>query len=371
MTSKALQLGGGDRIGYIDAMRGFSMILVVFGHVLLMMGFPTDSTILGSILLTFRMPLFFFVSGFFAYRALDKWTMKFCRSVLKRKFQAQIICTIFFYSLFQFCHDKNPLLMLHEGFSWFWFTIVLFQMFVLYMCLASIEHFTGKRYIVTPSLICLSIVFFVIFVKSTGINFRVWSVLQWYYLVEYFQFFAFGILSRKYYHLLNKCLSSDTFRTAVILIYIISLMAIYGFNRHLQDFDSGLYNIMSMVIVRYSGLFTIFIMFFSNDKYFSGENRPCRWLRFVGRRTLDIYMLHVFILPNLLFLQPYLTGKGMLLSLLTIGLAGAILDIALCLFISNLLRCSDFLSRWLFGEKQRRKVALSTSAIEDDYPLDI
>lgn len=338
------------------------MILVVFGHVLLMMGFPTDSTVLGSILLTFRMPLFFFVSGFFAYKSLEKWTMQFCQSILKRKIQAQVICTIFFYSLFQLCHDKNPLLLLHEGFSWFWFTIVLFQMFVIYMCLALTEHLTGKRYIVTPTLICLSISFFVIFVRSNGIDFQVWTVLQWYYLVEYFQFFAFGVLCRKYYHLLNKCLYSDAFRTVVILIYIISLMAVYGFNRHLNDFSSGLYNIMSMILVRYSGLLTVFIMFFSNDKYFSGENRPCRWLRFVGRRTLDIYMLHVFVLPNLLFLHRYLIGKGMLLNQLTIGLIYAILNISLCLFISNLLRSSDFLSRWLFGEKQRQKVDLSSLA---------
>jgi len=58
-----------------------------------------------------------------------------------------------------------------------------------------------------------------------------------------------------------------------------------------------------------------------------------------------------------------MTGKGMLLNQLTIGLIGALLNIALCLFISNLLRSSDFLSRWLFGEKKRQKVELSSSTI--------
>lgn len=363
MIINNLQTREGNRIGYIDAMRGFSMILVVFGHVLLMMGFPTDSTILGSILLTFRMPLFFFVSGFFAYRTLEKWTSQFCKSVLKRKIQAQVICTFFFYTLFQLCNDKNPMIVFEEGFSWFWFTIVLFQMFIIYMLLAIAEHTTKKDNIVTPSLIFLSILFFVIFVKSTIIDFRVWRVLQWYYLLEYFQFFAFGILCRKYYPLLNKCLNSDVFRTTVILSYIISLMAVYGFNRHLQELNSGFYNIMKMVVVRYAGLLTIFIMFFTNGKYFSNDERPCRWLRFVGRRTLDIYMLHVFFLPNLLFLKHYLSGNGMLLSQLTIGLIGAILDIALCLFISNLLRSSNLLSRWLFGERHKEKTSFSTSTI--------
>lgn len=136
------------------------MILVVFGHVLLSMGFPTDSTILGSILLTFRMPLFFFVSGFFAFRVMDKWTIKLLKSILKRKIQAQIICTIVFYSLYQLCHSKTPLLFLTDGFSWFWFTIVLFQMFLIYMILAAVEKVLRKPIVVTPGLVILSILFF-------------------------------------------------------------------------------------------------------------------------------------------------------------------------------------------------------------------
>jgi peptidoglycan/LPS O-acetylase OafA/YrhL len=106
-----------------------------------------------------------------------------------------------------------------------------------------------------------------------------------------------------------------------------------------------------MIVVRYAGLLTVFIIFFSNEKYFSSEDRPCKWLRFIGRRTLDIYMLHVFLLPNLIYLNPYLTGKGMLLVQLVIALSAAIINIALCLCLSNMLRSSQFLSRWLFGEK--------------------
>lgn len=53
-----------------DALRGFSMVLVVMGHVLLSMNLGGYDTLLSSALLTFRMPLFFFVSGFFAYRSV-------------------------------------------------------------------------------------------------------------------------------------------------------------------------------------------------------------------------------------------------------------------------------------------------------------
>lgn len=356
-----IRIGGeGKRIGYIDAMRGFSMILVVFGHVLLKMGLPTDSTILGSILLTFRMPLFFFVSGFFSFKVMEKWTFRLSKSILKRKIQAQIISTIVFYSLFQMCHSESPMLFLQDGFSWFWFTIVLFQMYIIYMLLAFSEKLLKRNVLVTPGLLLLSILSFIIFVKGVNITNQIWKVLSWYYLAEYFQFFAFGILARKYYLRFVQLLESNVFRTIVIISYIILLFAVYGFDKALNIYNSTIYNILSMIVVRYAGLFTIFILFYNNQNYFSSDDKPCRWLRYVGRRTLDIYMLHVFILPNLLFLKAFLSTDGMLLLQLTIGVIGAILDIAVCLFMSIIIRSSSTLSIWLFGEKKQAKVTQAT-----------
>ncbi len=53
------------RIEYLDAMRGFCMILVVYAH----LGSQTSiSDLFGNnIFMTFRMPLFFFLSGFLCF----------------------------------------------------------------------------------------------------------------------------------------------------------------------------------------------------------------------------------------------------------------------------------------------------------------
>lgn len=53
------------RIEYLDAMRGFCMILVVYGHLASVADIP--NLFGGSIFATFRMPLFFFLSGFLCY----------------------------------------------------------------------------------------------------------------------------------------------------------------------------------------------------------------------------------------------------------------------------------------------------------------
>lgn len=347
---------GGKRIGWIDAMRGFSIILVVFGHVLLKMGFPTTSTTIGSILLTFRMPLFFFISGFFAYRAFDKWSLGLAKSVVKRKIQAQVICTIVFYALFQICHNKSILAFLSDGFSWFWFTVVLCQMFQVYLILAITETITKCNKIVNPALIILSIILFYIHVRGTNITLSVWKIFSWYFLTEYFQFFAMGIFARKYIFKFQKLLQSDYFRTIVIGSYIILLILAFGLNGWLNTFSSACLNLVHMVFVRYAGLMTVFIVFYSYNNYFDGNGKPVKWLKFVGRRTLDIYMLHVFLLPNLIFLKEYLNNSGGLLLQLAIGMSFTIINVAVCLILSNVIRTSKFFSKWLFGEKSQSVV---------------
>ena len=71
VTSNPRNVQQRKRIEYIDAMRGFTMVLVVLTHVssfgLGMYGSDTFSY--SKIFAEFRMPLFFFVSGFVLYKS--------------------------------------------------------------------------------------------------------------------------------------------------------------------------------------------------------------------------------------------------------------------------------------------------------------
>ena len=50
------------RIGYIDAMRGFTMILVIFAHICYFC-FCDDRMGYNAVFILFRLPCFFFISG--------------------------------------------------------------------------------------------------------------------------------------------------------------------------------------------------------------------------------------------------------------------------------------------------------------------
>ena len=59
-----------QRLEWLDALRGFTMLMVVTNHVY-GLGFDTNTkhSMFMSLCLLFRMPLFFFISGFLAYKA--------------------------------------------------------------------------------------------------------------------------------------------------------------------------------------------------------------------------------------------------------------------------------------------------------------
>lgn len=93
-----------ERIKYIDALRGFTMLLVVFAHIeLLGFGISPYSSTLGGIFVSFRMPMFFFISGYIAYKAIT-WDFGTYIKSVRKKAIVQLIPTIFFFSLFTFSH---------------------------------------------------------------------------------------------------------------------------------------------------------------------------------------------------------------------------------------------------------------------------
>lgn len=96
-----------QRLRYIDAMRGLAIWLVVFSHVTnAYLKMPiTNASFEGVyyMMTMFRMPLFFFVSGFFAFRMAEKWTWPTVKRVMTKKFQAQIVGLTVFCFLYGVC----------------------------------------------------------------------------------------------------------------------------------------------------------------------------------------------------------------------------------------------------------------------------
>ena len=82
-------------------MRGFTMLMVVANHVSQTSfgELPKTSAAL-SLLVLFRMPLFFFVSGFVAYKASFSWSLPDTGQLLWKKVRIQLLPTLVFLCAF-------------------------------------------------------------------------------------------------------------------------------------------------------------------------------------------------------------------------------------------------------------------------------
>lgn len=337
-----------SRINYIDGLRGFTMLLVVLGHVMNtsfhIVGY--NST-LGSIILTFRMPMFFFISGYIAYKAIKYWTPTNYICMLKKKSIIQIIPATIFFSLFCIYNGISPIYKIQSGFAEYWFTIVLFEFLFIYYTISLICCLTNKL-IQDIGLIIISIIGIMVLAINRGEGYF-WDILCLENFCKYFQFFTLGILCKKYNTKFISLINYDKFRATAIIIFIISLV-IY-FNDYIKVHHIYVYKAVRDIIIRYSALFIIFTFFYHNRSFFDSNNRIKKTLLYIGKRTLDIYLLHYFFIPDLTILKPYIEPTNMMVIQLAISLTISSLIIGFSLFISNIIRTSNFLGHYLFGAK--------------------
>ena len=349
------------RLRYIDAMRGLAILLVVFSHVTnAYVKMPISNASFAGVyymMTMFRMPLFFFVSGFFAYRMAEKWTGATVRRVMTKKIQAQVIGLAVFTFIygacmhgwkFDFIWKSNP----------YWFTESLFEMFCIYLCVALIERRTGWR-LPLPLLLCAAIAApFIFNYLTAGVKLPEWVTgIQTWHTLNYFPYFMLGIFARRNESSLWKTVDNPYFKTLMIVTFF-SLVLFYGCrHRYSLEWD------LVMTAMRFTGLMTILVTFRSYREWFDAEHTVSNVMCKVGSRTLDVYYLHYFFIPDLGFMKGFLsTGHGnSILGMLTTGLTVSALVVALCMLISAVLRSSPILAAWLFGASDKRR---STAAPE-------
>ena len=341
MTDKIL---GSKRLEYVDAMRGFTMLLVVYSHVLYM-GFRIQNfSIVNSFnefFCQFRMPLFFFVSGFVLYKANQIWDLKNSLLFIAKKFKVQIISTLLFIGLFCYIFNLSfaKALMLPDK-KGFWFTITLFEFFVLYVIFNKIIEKVKGSWIYDVLLFVIGFGLYAIAPK--GNKEIVVNLLGLVYL-KYFIYFIVGIIAKRNWESLKSLFNNSIFTGINILVFFI--LGIVALKKHV--FNSA------DVIIAITGIFTVFAFFYKYQDSFSSKTKVGRVLQYIGKRTLDIYLLHYFFLPrNLDSIGNWFKANINPSLEFFVSLALAAMVIALCLVVSNIIRISPFLANWLFGVKK-------------------
>lgn len=340
------------RIEYIDAMRGFTMILVVVCHVSgFCLGIESDIPSIHPFLYEFRMPTFFFISGFVLYKTEQIWNYRNVCLFLKKKFPVQIITTAIFFLIF--IHINN--ISIKEGiFSesklGYWFTYNLFIFFIVYSISRFFLYlFKCNEAITDLSIIFIGILFYLLFsVRSiyydlpinTDIK-NLLSLQHW----GFFLFFTIGTLFKKHYQKILLLIDQRT----IIFISIIIYFGANLFYKELTTYHINLLNISTAL----SGIILVFSFFYIHQFYFTKDKLVGRILQLIGRRTLDIYLLHYLIIPvNLIAFSSIFHAHPMPLIEFLVSLIISLFVIGACLVISTIIRLSHYSSYLCFGVKK-------------------
>ena len=378
------------RLGWLDALRGFTMILVVTNHVALKsFGMQIRWSAALQFFLLFRMPLFFFISGFLAYKASRLWDARTLRELSLKKMRVQLIPTIVFFLLYLAMIPSAPFLdSLQEALAsgmkaGYWFTLVLLYMLLTYYLFSYVESkfFRGlenhgknhgdrsrenhgdRSMIARTERITRPVPVILLFVVSLCLfetcylpRYFSWALgykgepnafMNYSSLVEmirYFPFFLFGTMVHRYWDRAQRLMDSSWFFPVVTVLAVVCTLEVIVWH-NLRLAWASLPHTLAMFL-----LLSVVFMFFRYYHDFFEQTRFGLSLQFIGRRTLDIYLLHYFFLPKLPMVGEFFrVNRHNFILDTTASLAIALLVVAFCVLASNILRVSPFLKKYLFG----------------------
>ncbi len=292
------------------------------------------------------MPLFFFISGYFAYKPLDAWTIDCYRKQVPQKIKALLFCTLVFYTFRYYSLGADPFGWLKHGFMGYWFTIDLLDMFVIYFVVTALCRLMGKD-LVLPSMIVFAILGNVLIPTGIFHDWQFGTIIGVTNLCFFIQWFVLGLVFKRFNSRFEYILSGSSMKAVLIVAYVIGMCVLEegvlsGFGR----------KIFGSIVIPYIAVLLIVSLFFYFRDFFYSSGRIAKFMCFTGQRSLDVYMLHYFFLPSLPVLGSFLAPNSMIIFQLLIGAGMACVITGVCLIISSCLRSSNFISDWLFGVRR-------------------
>lgn len=331
------------------------MLLVVFGHIETF-GFDGLESVLSKIFVTFRMPLFFFISGYISYKADVEYNIINATLLAKKKILVQLLPTIIFglfYTYFDLGYTWSDFLW-HPKKYGYWFTISLLEMFLIYYLVRTISHYLRKTLHISSRIypILLVIISSMMFLTkryfNTGMPLeKIGSLACLNDTFRFFHYFVAGIWASMYNKIFIKIIDNKYSLTICIVLFIGYITVLY------DSSTSRILNTLFEIVPRYSGLLIVYAFFYRYQSSFSKNTLLGNSLQYIGTRTLDIYMLHYFLIPSLPSLGIFLRTEPNCLLELFLGLILSIGVVLICLIISNVFRLSPLLAKFLFGVAKR------------------
>jgi fucose 4-O-acetylase-like acetyltransferase len=286
----------GKRDLLFDAMKGFGILLVIMGHALQQSAPQFDNNFAFRLIYAFHMPLFFFISGYIFQTGLERKKLLPFTFLLK-KACALVVPFFSWYLIFGLWRGLPPGVtlsvyarrLLETPAYGYWFLWVLFLCFVSFLPLAWMQQrVTAKWQVGLLFISCL------------------WAHLTWrlpineyglFLLKTYYYYFAFGFFIcywRKQLSFFKSWWPEICIVGFLLLIPSYRRVGEMPFHRYLVAHYHHHVDLLTDVFNYSLGLFGIGSVAVIVKSLAHG--RVGRWLAWIGRYTLDIYVIHLYTL---------------------------------------------------------------------------
>ena len=345
-----------SRKPWIDALRGFAMLLVIIMHVPFAAGVGGENvytTLIGWMF----MPLFFFVSGLVMYNPNRQWSAKTWCTYMGRKFMQLIVPTSIVFLLLCWVYRYNVLAqLLHPMKAGCWFTITLFGFILLYTFYEWIMRVIKVRdiwknillLIITSALSCV-VAKFALWKGVFGENIRVYydalQISKW----CYFQYFILGVLVSKYQKWIKKVIAYPMLLAFTFIVWIVVAITC------MQDLVVALpipyLNQLINIIYVYVSITLVTYVFY----YYRHQIEITRLgniISVVGCNTLGIYLLHYFFLwGEYRFIVDFCASNPTQLIMFLIYVLDALIILVATMLLISVVKVSPLLSKLILGKK--------------------
>lgn len=294
-----------QRLEYIDAMRGFTILMVIYVHLVnyglfdLKGGWNECFYSPAVVGLKFRMPLFFFISGFFAYAVYDTQTFsKRVKNRLMRQLWPTIVVCLVFNGIC-FWHGWRSLIYNSHNDA-YWFTQSLVQVFLFYAVVAYAMYFLKMNKLRQTITLAALIIIFVglqLYIGTLG-KLSPYHFLNYTYLIKtipYSQFFFLGVLAKMWFDKTEKLFRKKWLYLLITAVFMAECIL------HPDGAD---------FITRCSGIIAVYGCFYYSRSFWSNGNMAARAMNFLGRNTLPIYLFHYILLHPLFKCHLLVNLKG-------------------------------------------------------------
>lgn len=324
------------RIAYLDALKCLAILMVIDGHVRVDSGFGTYESLSSLLIWAPRLPIFFFISGFLAYK--QSMNLKDVWFNARRKFVYLVIPAVVFRVGMDLMNHNNPLRFISEGMHGYWFTIVLFECFLVYY-LITVTIKNEKWRIGVLLALSLAGIGMLAIDKEFGP-----AIFDLRRLSKFFQFFVLGTLAKKSHPKFESLMNNEIVKSVLLLsFFIVLFLTTY-------EMPSSLYHFLRDVVLRYLGTFAVISFFVCHENSLQRQSKINSLINVIGQNSLAIYLLQYFFLP---YIQPkpeWFDG----LNMVTVHLVSILYTVAitaLCMVFIKFLSNSSFIRKYVLGKK--------------------